>query len=82
MNDFVRSFVFGGLLCAFSVGSSGFASADHSLNVDVQVCPNSRCAAIQRSVTRCRENNQDYCDIDIVMMADPDNKEPHVKPKG
>ena len=50
MNDFVRSFVFSGLLCAFSVGASGFASADNSLNVDVQVCQDSRCEAIRRSV--------------------------------
>ena len=80
MNDFVRSFVFGGLLCAFSVGASGFASADNSLNVDVQVCRDSRCEAIQRSVERCRENNQDDCDIDIVMRAKPDNKVPDNKP--
>lgn len=81
MNDFVRSFVFGGLLCAFSVGSSGFASADNSLNVDIHVCQDSRCEAIRRSVAQCRENNQDYCDIDVVMSAKPDNKVPDNKPK-
>ena len=81
MNDFVRSFVFGGLLCAFSVGASGFASADNSLNVDVQVYRDSRCEAIQRSVERCRENNQDYYDVDIVMSTKPDNKVPDNKLK-
>ena len=81
MDDFVCSFVFGGLLCAFSVGASGFTSADNSLNVDVHVCRNSRCEAIQRSIARCRENNQDYCDVDLLINHEPDNSATNTKPK-
>ena len=81
MNDFVRSFVFGGWVWRQCGGSSRLASADNSLNVDIHVCQDSRCEAIRRSVAQCRENNQDYCDIDVVISAKPDNKVPDNKPK-
>lgn len=82
MNDFVRSFVFGGLFCAFSVGTSGFASTDNFLTSEVQVCQDSRCEAIQRSIAQCRENNQDYCDVDILINGELDNNALDAKPKG